>query len=322
MKASAMAYPIQGLIKYHGLADFERRIPYHPSISVCTEPTRTHTTVEASEVLEEDVVTIDGATLPVGRERERVLKVVDAIREVAHAAHKIKMVSQNNFPKYVGLGSSASGFAALATAACKAFGLELSADEVSEFARLGAGSATRSVAGGFAEWTTRGTRSYGRMLAGPGEIPWATVALVAHHDVPTEGVHRDAMTSPFFRARLEYLTKPLEQMRLAIRNKDSLKIMELAEKDSLNLHAVTMTSNEALVAWRGVTVEAVHAVRRLRAAGTPCYFSIDTGATVYVNTLPEHVEEVVKLAHGIAGVDEVLRLGVGPPAALVPKHLF
>lgn len=322
MKASAVAYPIQGLIKYHGLADFERRIPYHPSISVCTEPTRTHTTVEIGEDLKEDGITIDGTALQVGRERERVLKVVEAIRELAKVPHKVKMVSQNNFPKYVGLGSSASGFAALATAACRAFGLELAADEVSELARLGAGSATRSVAGGFAEWTTRGTRSYGRMLAGPGEIPWATVAIVAHHDVPTEGVHRDAMTSPFFRARVEYVAKPLDQMRLAIKNKESLKIMELAEKDTLNLHAVTMTSNEALVAWRGVTVEALHAVRRLRQTGTPCYFSIDTGATVYVNTLPEHVEAVVKMAQGIPGVDEVLRLGVGPPAALVPNHLF
>ena len=58
MKASAVAYPIQGLIKYHGLRDFERRLPYHDSISVCTAPTATHTTVEFGG--EEDRVEIDG----------------------------------------------------------------------------------------------------------------------------------------------------------------------------------------------------------------------------------------------------------------------
>ena len=320
-KASAIAYPIQGLVKYHGLADFERRIPYHASISVCTEPTRTHTTVEATEGLDADSVTIDGKTLGVGREQERAVKVVDAIRAVAHSDKRVRIVSKSNFPKYVGLGSSASGFAALAVAACKVFGLDLTADEVSEFARLGAGSATRSVAGGFAEWTNRGVRSYGRMLAAPGELPWATVAMVTHHDVPTEGVHRDAMTSPFFRARLEYVQRPLELMRAALQRRDALKVMELAERDTLNLHAVTMTSSEGLVAWRGATVETMHAVRRLRKAGTPCYFSIDTGATVYVNTLPEHVEQVEGAIRDIPGCDQVLRLGVGPAAALVAEHL-
>lgn len=321
-KASAVAYPIQGLVKYHGLADFERRIPYHASISVCTEPTRTHTTVESSQSLGTDSVTIDGKTLGVGREQERAVKVLDAIRAVAGSDAKVRMVSNSNFPKYVGLGSSASGFAALSVAACKAFGVEATQDEMSEFARLGAGSATRAVAGGFSEWVTRGTRSYGRMLAGPGEIPWTTIAMVTHHDVPTEGVHREAMTSPLFRARLEYVARPLELMRAAILKKDPLKIMEIAEKDTLNLHAITMTSASGLVAWRGVTVETIHLVRRLRAAGTPCYFSIDTGATVYVNTLPEHADVVEEAVRGLEGVDEVLRLGVGGPAVVVPEHLF
>ena len=46
MKASATAYPIQGLIKYHGLKDELLRLPYHDSISVCTAPLMTHTTIE------------------------------------------------------------------------------------------------------------------------------------------------------------------------------------------------------------------------------------------------------------------------------------
>src|SRR2546426_6851391 len=37
---------IQGLVKYHGLRDPVRRIPFHDSISVCTGPIHSHTTVE------------------------------------------------------------------------------------------------------------------------------------------------------------------------------------------------------------------------------------------------------------------------------------
>src|SRR5690606_27672074 len=40
-KASAIAHPIQGLVKYHGLRDESLRLPFHDSISVCTAPLRT-----------------------------------------------------------------------------------------------------------------------------------------------------------------------------------------------------------------------------------------------------------------------------------------
>lgn len=320
MKASAEAYPIQGLIKYHGLKDFDLRLPYHDSISVCTSPTRTTTTVEFGG--DRDSVTIDGKTVE-GREQARVLRVVDAMRKRADSDKRLRMVSKSNFPKYVGLGSSASGFAALATACNEALNLRLDAATVSEYARLGAGSATRGVAGGFAEWVTEGARSLGRMLVGPGEMPWLTLAVVAKHDVPTEGVHREAMSSPFFRARLDYLPPMLERMRKALAKKDPVRVMELAETDTMNLHAITLTMPRSLLAWRGLTVETMHAVRRLRAERKiPVYFSIDTGATVYVNTLPEHADEVRPVLEKAAPGCEILALEVGPPARTVRDHLF
>lgn len=45
-KATAIAHPIQGLIKYHGLKNTELRLPFHDSISVCTAPFETRTTLE------------------------------------------------------------------------------------------------------------------------------------------------------------------------------------------------------------------------------------------------------------------------------------
>lgn len=321
MKVSAEAYPIQGLIKYHGLKDFARRIPYHDSISICTAPTKTHTTVEFTEAAD-DVVEIDGKRVE-GRERERVLRVVDELRRRADSDRRLRMVSQSNFPKYVGLGSSASGFAALALAAGKALQLRLAPQEVSEVARLGAGSATRSVTGGISEWVTERDHSYGRCLVRPKELPWATVAVVAAHDVPTEGVHREAMASPFFAARLEHLPEALRKMRTALQARDPLKAMALAEQDTLNLHAVTMTMPSALLAWRGVTVETMHAVRALRKAGTPCYFSVDTGATVYVNTLPEQAAAVEDHLRKVVGSQaSLLRLEMGPEARVAADHLF
>ncbi|MGB0651968.1 MAG: diphosphomevalonate decarboxylase, partial [Thermoplasmatota archaeon] len=116
-KATAIAHPIQGLVKYHGLRDPVRRIPFHASISLCTGPTSTRTTVE---VMDEDygdpTAVFDGEPAS-GRAMERIATVVNAIQEHAGDDRPFRMESINDFPQKVGLGSSASGFAALAVAA-------------------------------------------------------------------------------------------------------------------------------------------------------------------------------------------------------------
>src|SRR5256884_597632 len=92
-------------------------------------------------------VTFDRAATGGGMGRIRA--VVDPIRARASIRASFRMASENDFPSNIGLGASASGFAALATAAAHAVGLRLTPEETSRFARRGAGSATRSVTGGF-----------------------------------------------------------------------------------------------------------------------------------------------------------------------------
>jgi phosphomevalonate decarboxylase len=63
-------------------------------------------------------------------------------------------------------------------------------------------------------------------------------------------------------------------------------------------------------------------VWRLRDAGTPCWFSIDTGATVYVNTLPGHQDEIAQALAGIDGVDAIRKARAGGPVRSTTDHLF
>ncbi|TLZ43180.1 MAG: diphosphomevalonate decarboxylase, partial [Methanobacteriota archaeon] len=167
MKATAVAHPIQGLIKYHGLADPILRLPFHDSISVCTAPLMTRTTIEFGGV-PRDRATIDDRDVS-ARDMERIRAVVDPIREKASLREPFRMASENDFPSNIGLGASASGFAALAVAAAHAAGLRLSHEDLSRFARRGAGSAARSVTGGFSKWKVGLTDedSYATQLAGP-----------------------------------------------------------------------------------------------------------------------------------------------------------
>ncbi|HEY5605974.1 MAG TPA: diphosphomevalonate decarboxylase [Thermoplasmata archaeon] len=319
MNATAIAHPIQGLIKYHGLADPVLRLPFHDSISVCTAPLTTRTTVEFGSV-PRDAAEIDGRTVT-ARDMERIRAVVDAIRTKAGIRDPFRMASVNDFPSNIGLGASASGFAALAMAASHAAGLRVSLEEVSKFARRGAGSATRSVTGGFSKWKMGLTDddSYAVQLAGEDLQMGIVVALVPAFK-QTEDAHREALTSPFFHARVAEIPRLIAEMELAIRKKDIGAICAFAERDTLMLHGITMTGTAEMVLWQPDTLRVILAVRKLREAGVPAFFSIDTGATVYVNTFADRADEV-RRAIGELTI-QTIPCRVGGPARLSEDHLF
>jgi len=319
MKGSATAHPIQGLIKYHGLKDEYLRIPYHDSISVATKPTVSHTTVEFGR-FKKDTASVDGHELR-GRELERVVTVVDEVRRRGNIDFRFNMESKNNFPSNVGLGASASGFAALAVASCKAGGLKLSLEEMSTIARRGAGSASRSVTGAFSRWNAghEDEESYSRQIASEDFQMGIVVALIPAFKY-TESAHKAVLGSPFFHSRLAYVHGALAEMENAIRRRDIVRIGTLAERDSLILHGITMTGLDEMILWRPETVKVILEVRKMRGEGLPAFFSIDTGATVYVNTEPKHVHEVEERIKQLE--IETIVCGVGGSARTTNKHLF
>ncbi len=319
-KVSAVAHPIQGLIKYHGLKDPVRRIPYHDSISVCTAPLTTHTTFEPCGE-DQNVAVIDGETVT-GRPLQRIEAVVDAIREHASDERCWRMESRNDFPQFVGLGSSSSGFAALAVAAAGAYGFDAPLERISEFARIGAGSACRAVTGGVSEWVNEGARSFSRCIMDADAIDWRIVVPVVDHLEPTEGVHEEVTTSPLFDARVAYVPDACQAMHAAIQQRSLAAIAALAEADTMNLHAVTMTGQNLHLTWQPTTVAVMRKVRALRQADVPVWFSIDTGATAYLNTDSAHEDAVAEAVASIDGVVDVLRLQPGGPARRIDDHLF
>ena len=112
----------------------------------------TVTTVESDPQLERDIIRIGGKG-PSKVEHARVLAVLDQLRKKPgkRTVH-FRVESRNPEVNGKGLGFSASGFAALGLAACKALGLEFRPKDLSQVVRLGAGSAARSLVGGFSIW--------------------------------------------------------------------------------------------------------------------------------------------------------------------------
>jgi phosphomevalonate decarboxylase len=318
MKATATAHPIQGLVKYHGMHDEELRLPYHDSISVCTAPSRTKTTVEFQPDAGEDVYVIGGERVE-GRGAERIDSVVDHVRERAGIEHAVRLESENSFPTNIGFGSSASGFAAAATALSTAAGLDLPRPEISTIARRGSASAARAVTGAFSHLHSGMNDADCRSERIETDLE-DDLRIVAAH-VPaykeTEEAHREAAESHMFQARLAHIHHQIDAARDALYDADFERAFELAEHDSLSLAATTMTGPAGWVYWQPDTVAVFNAVRELRDEGIPAYFSTDTGASVYVNTTAAHVD-AVEDAVAAVGVDTDI-WEVGGPAAVRPE---
>ncbi len=321
MKSTSRAFAIQGLVKYHGLRDPDLRLPYHDSISVCMKALPTITTVEMDTHYTRDEVRINGQT-PGRRELDRVEVVLDTLRHVAGKKLYGRIESRNPEVDGKGLGFSASGFAALGLAASTALGIEPGTRRLSEIVRLGAGSGSRSLVGGFSIWyASKNRHSYAEQLAGPNSVNLRTVIAPVKSTLKTDTAHKDAVSSPLFKARLRYISSQLSKMKRAIAKRDVALIAAIAEEDTLNLHAVTMTGSAGMILITPLSLAILDEVRRLREEDeVPAWFSLDTGPSVFINTLPDSVERVKR---SIGRLTKDLRLSApGGPAQILDKHLF
>ncbi|MFW6448437.1 MAG: phosphomevalonate decarboxylase MvaD [Halobacteriota archaeon] len=322
MQATAVAHPIQGLVKYHGMRDPRRRFPYHDSISVCTAPSRTVTTVAFESDLRDDRFVVDGSELH-GRGADRLARVIDAVRaRVGRAGDPVRLESESSFPTNVGLGSSSSGMAAAAVATAGAAGADLGRRELSGIARLGSASAARSVTGGFSllpggadESTCRARRLESQLE----DILRIVVAVVPSYK-ETEDAHAEAPESHMFDARLAHVHHQLAEVRAGLATGDFDRTFACAEADSISLAATTMTGPNGWIYWQPTTLEVFETVRELRAdRDIPAYFSTDTGASVYVNTTVDHADAVAD-ALSSCDLQSVEVWEVGGPARLDPDR--
>ena len=150
MEATAIAHPNVALSKYWGKIESNRNVPAVGSISVTLDKLQTTTRVQLSQTLQHDRLVLNGESTE-GPQLRRVSHFLDLVRRMANIEWKCKVTSENNFPTAAGLASSASAFASLALAATQATGLHMHGDRLSALARLGSGSAARSVYGGSSE---------------------------------------------------------------------------------------------------------------------------------------------------------------------------
>ncbi|EDQ87730.1 uncharacterized protein MONBRDRAFT_26828 [Monosiga brevicollis MX1] len=146
------------VIKYWGKRDTKLLLPINDSLSGTLSQDEMHarTTVAASESYAEDTLWLNNEQTDISN--PRVQNVIRAMRAKAKAAHpdstlpeqKLLICSVNNFPTAAGLASSAAGYAALVAALAGLY--DLPVESLTDVARIGSGSACRSLSGGFVRW--------------------------------------------------------------------------------------------------------------------------------------------------------------------------
>lgn len=325
-KATAIACANIAFIKYWGNRDPGLNIPYNSSISMNLDGARTRTTVEFDPAYTSDTLVIDDRPMR-GAARDRVIRHLDRIRALAQTQVHARVVSANNFPMDAGVASSASGFAALTLAAAAALELGLDEGELTRLARMGSGSAARSIPSGYVELEAGGTHStsFAHTLYPPEHWELRDIIAVVSRDpkpVPSSQGHAAAEASPHFPARLAELPGRLKAVKRALRTRDIHALGEEIEADAISLHVVAMTSRPPIFYWAPATLRLIHAVHAWRAEGLPVYFTLDAGPNVHLICEAEHQAAVLDRLAEIDGVLEIIVSGPGKGAWLTDEHLF
>ena len=316
-RALAVAFANFALIKYWGKREADLNLPDVGSISITLDALWTRTRVALDPALEQDQFELDGQVGGPGS--SRVAALLERMREIGGTRIRAHVSSRNNFPTGAGLASSASGFAALVTAADRAYGLGLTPARRSELARIGSGSAARSIFGGYVEMhrgrLPDGSDSIAEPLAAAGDWPLEVVIAVSDRGQKsvgsTEGMQRTAQTSPFYAAWVSNQPGDLAMARTAIATRDFEALADVSEASALAMHGLAMSARPGLLYFNATTMACLHRVRRLRAGGVPVFFTVDAGPQVKAICAPEAAEAVAAALGDVPGVTDILRAGLG-----------
>jgi diphosphomevalonate decarboxylase len=241
-----------------------------------------------------------------------------ALLDAAGIRQRARIASRNEFPTAAGLASSASGFAALAVAACAAAGLRKTAEELSALARLGSGSAARSVPGGWAVWEDESARQ----VFPPSHWDLRFCIAVCSSG-PKQVGSRDGMratreTSPYHAAWIAQCRRDLPEALRLLAARDLSGLGALAERNALRMHADALAADPPLLYWLPPTVACLHALGELRAGGIEAWATIDAGPHVVAICASRDADRVGTRLRAIPGVVDVLLCAPAGGARLLP----
>ncbi|MAP55326.1 diphosphomevalonate decarboxylase [Altibacter sp.] len=290
------------LVKYWG--KYGEQLPENASVSFTLSNCHTKTTLsfqkKESEGFEFSVFLDD---LPAPAFEPKILKFFERIEQYVPFLNKFSFTihTSNSFPHSSGIASSASGMGALALCLVR---MEQQMDpqmdhayatrKASFLARLGSGSASRSIEGPLVVWGKHAKIEGSSNLFG---VPYPytihpvfqnfqdTILLVdkGEKQVSSTLGHDLMHGHPFARQRFEKANANLSALIPVLETGDLSEFIQIVESEALSLHAMMMTSRPYFILMKPNTLEIINRIWAFRKrSGTSVCFTLDAGANVHV----------------------------------------
>lgn len=289
------------LVKYWG--KFGRQFPRNPSLSITLDKAHTSTRVKFSK---KDTQGISLTFKFEGKEKtdfaNKIQKFLESIVEEFPylPLYHLDIESSNTFPHSSGIASSASSMSALAMCLCD-FERELLKTKPSEedflnkasyIARLGSGSASRSVFAKMASWGESYELGSVNEFASPYtdfapifEDICDSVAIISSGEkaVSSRAGHALMENHPFAQTRFESAHHNIATLVKALKEGDFKSFAEVVEIEALELHGLMMNSRPSFILMAPNTLEAINRIRKFREdTETMVCFTLDAGPNVHI----------------------------------------
>lgn len=305
------------LVKYWGKRDYQ--LPRNPSLSFTLSNSFTETSVEYSYTRKEKptiAFVFEGKSKKSFKTRvEKYLQTVGVyLPFLKHLDLKIKSV--NSFPHSSGIASSASGMSALALCLTsmeqRLFGTPEGRknflNKASFLARLGSGSAARSVYGDYVLWGEHAAME-GSMdeaavqidIAGKDRWELGDAILITSSEkkkVSSSVGHALMEHHPYAEARYEQARIHIPQLAEAMKTNQDTAFQEIVENEALSLHALMINSNPGFTLMNNNTWSIIEEVREYRKkTGTFVAFTLDAGPNVHLIYRKKDKEQILEFIH-------------------------
>ncbi len=290
--ATAQADSNIALAKYWGKRDVGLNLPYNSSLSIGLKGWGTTTTVSLAA---QDSFTLNDKKD--SQAAERLFAWVN--RLVGLDRPQLSISSTNRIPTSAGLASSASGFAAATCALNTLFGWQLDRTALSGVARLGSGSAARSLFEGFVIWHRGCLPDGSDSVAQPLAATWQDLVLViveVSADVKsvgsTTGMLRTVKTSPLYEQWVPFAEQSVDALTHAIQARDFECLGRITEHNALTMHATMHSAQPTVNYWLPDSIAAMQTVWQLREQGVAVFFTMDAGPNLKLLCLSESLHKV------------------------------
>ena len=324
------AHPNIAFVKYWGQRNPELFLPHNSSISMTINSNLvTRTSVFTSSSLKSDEVFLNKEKIN-GQQFERILRQVNYLRSNGAIPKdaKVKIASTNSFPTGAGIASSASGLAALAFALNELFQLNYAPKELSILARIGSGSASRSVFGGFALWhrgaNGSGEDSYAEQVKPENYWPELRdlIAIVEpgrKKISSAEGMQRTVQTAPKYAEKSAEAEMRVRTVMDCLEAKDFESFADEIMADSDRMHNLIAKSTPKFSYLTKISEKVIDAIREFNTAKTRAAYTFDAGPNAHIITLEKNSEKLKNILNSIPGVIQVIEAQVGSAPTIISK---